>query len=411
MDFKTSDDDIKTEFTVEELTASLDIDAIGRCLATLISDEIAIISTGGTFLCGNAEFNGIQKIPITLDFEPIAWLICNNESKGQAAAQLLRVLFTNRARYQMAANMHKTVSLLDFNALQNRNQELQIANHRIQALVDSLEDKVQEQVAVIETNQRKLYEHAKLSAVGQLAAGMAHEINNPIGFITSNFNAQSRYLNKIQDFFSRNLELLTGPVLEDFRESNICRALENINVTISESLDGCVRIRDIVKDLRVFANIDQGEWDSIDLVVIIESVCHIIRGRYRNASCITLQIAPLPFIHGQPGFLAEALFSLVSNALEAVSGQQYGHVNIQSSQDDEWLYIQVEDNGPGIAPELKDKIFEPFFTTKAVGEGTGLGLSTCRDIVSAHKGKLQVENRSGGGTCVRISLPLKANVP
>src|SRR5690606_30863532 len=184
-----------------------------------------------------------------------------------------------------------------------------------------------EQVAVIENNQRKLYEHAKLAAVGQLAAGMAHEINNPIGFITSNFNAQIRYCNKIRDFFTRNLERLPEDVLADYRDTNLAKVINNLNSVTSESIDGCNRIRDIVKDLRVFASIDQADWSNMDLNAIIHSVCHVLQGRFANADCIHFHSVPLPIFQGQPGFIAEALFSLISNALEAVANQGAPEVN------------------------------------------------------------------------------------
>ena len=400
-------EDIRTEFTAEELSASLNMRDIGRQLTALLADDIAIVSSGGTLLYGKSNFSGGHRFAITLDFEPIAWLICNHADNGAAAAQLLQVLFANRARYQMAADMHKSVTLADFNALQEKNLALESANRHIQSLVDSLEEKVHEQVTVIENNQRKLYEHAKLAAVGQLAAGMAHEINNPIGFITSNFNAQIRYCNKIRDFFARNIDRLPDDVLTDYRDTNLGKVIGNLNGVINESIDGCNRIRDIVKDLRVFANIDQADWSNMDINAIIHSVCHVLQGRFDNAHCLHFQSVPLPIFQGQPGFIAEALFSLISNALEAVAHQDDAQVDIRASHDNQQVVISIEDNGPGIPSALAEKIFDPFFTTKAVGEGTGLGLSTSRDIVSAHGGRLQVENRSGGGTRATISLPLQ----
>lgn len=403
-------DDIKTEFSAEELCASLNMGDIGRQLATMLSSDIAIVSAGGTCLYGNVATEG-HRYPVILDFEPIAWLICQKGEAGASGARLLRVLFSSRARYQMAADMHKAVTLADFQALQEKNQALENANQRIQALVDSLEEKVREQVAVIEHNQRKLYENAKHAAVGQLAAGVAHEINNPIGFITSNFSAQARYCKKIEDFFTRNSAHFPQDILADYQNANLPKVFGNLNNVINESLEGCIRIRDIVKDLRVFANIDQADWASVDLNALIESVCHIIRSRFSNADCIQVQLAALPFVQAQGGFIAEAIFSLISNAIEAVSNQQGGEVNISTRLDGQHIAICIEDNGPGIPVELAEKVFDPFFTTKAVGEGTGLGLSTCRDIVSAHHGQLTLERRHSGGTRATIRLPLQEENP
>lgn len=399
--------DINTEFSAEELCRSLDLNAIGNALCSLLDAPLALRTCKGTLLYGEPELVATQRHPLTLDFEPIAWLeSARTDPRLSDAAALLQTLLRNRARYQMAADMHKSVTMADFEALQQSNAELAAANERYRALAASLEQKVEEQVRTIEAGQRRLFESAKLAAVGQLAAGVAHEINNPIGFINSNCSAQARYQNKLQSFFDDYLDQLPAAVRAAFSERKLDRVLKSWGEVIEESMAGCRRVRDIVQALRVFASIDQEAWSAIDLNAMLDNVLNIIRCRFHHAHCISLDSSAVPFIHGQPGYIAEACYSLLSNALEAAEDAPEPAIEIHFEAGPDSVSILISDNGPGIAPQDLERAFDPFFTTKAVGAGTGLGLSSCRDIATAHGGTVHLRNRQPRGVEARLTLPL-----
>ncbi|WP_406699337.1 PAS domain-containing protein [Singulisphaera sp. Ch08] len=256
----------------------------------------------------------------------------------------------------------------------------------------------------------------KLSALGQLVAGVAHEINNPLAFVTSDVSVLKREVGHLRDLLTLCLEAsdtlavhrpeLLAKIRERADRVDLPFMLENLDGLLNRSNEGLRRIRQIVKDLRDFARLDERDFKNVNLNDGIASTVNIIRGRARTKGVDLLtDLAPLPSVACYPGELNQVLLNLLSNAIDATNPG--GRVTIKTHAVDEGVEIHVTDTGKGIDPAIRHKIFDPFFTTKPVGEGTGLGLSISYGIVRAHGGTIDVESELGQGATFIIRLPLE----
>lgn len=329
-------------------------------------------------------------VPIEFNLETVAWVNCPQRAEIQPAiAGLVEFVLHFVGKYRMAANLHNDATEASFAELQRQNAALQASEARYKALSEQLQERVDAQVKVIETAQQQLYESARLRAVGQLAAGVAHEINNPIGFIISNMRVASDYLDDLGNRSVR--DTATAELLDDFK------------ALINESADGARRIASIVADLKTISNIDQTDFVRGDINALIASTCHLFETRKPETVRLAFMPGQIPEIRIYPAKLSQAFYNIIDNAIKAVSHD--GNVSVTTMANDGSVEIAVDDDGCGVPDDILAKIFDPFFTTRPVGEGAGLGLTVARDIVAAHKGSLQLIGRESGGTRVSIRLP------
>ncbi|PAU65758.1 two-component sensor histidine kinase [Pseudomonas sp. PIC25] len=325
--------------------------------------------------------------PLEFNLETIGWLRGDLPAERlHAAARLVEFVLMFVAKYRLAANLHNDTTEASFAELQRQHAALQASEARYKALSEQLQERVEDQVKVIEQAQQQLYETARLRAVGQLAAGVAHEINNPIGFITSNLRVAGDYLDELAEKIpgGHSASLL----LDDFR------------ALLRESLSGTQRIARIVADLKTFSNIDQADFIPCDLNALLTTSCHLLQAESQQAIDVQLDLAPLPKLAGYPAKLSQAFFNVLDNAAKAIDAE--GVIRVSSRQVDGVIEVTIEDNGPGIPPDVQERIFDPFFTTRAVGSGTGLGLSVARDIMRAHRGEILLDSQVGAGTRVTL---------
>jgi PAS domain S-box-containing protein len=252
------------------------------------------------------------------------------------------------------------------------------------------------------TDQRRSREHLvqadKLAAIGTLAAGVAHEINNPIGFISSNLNTMGKYLQKIQLIMAK-----PSGVGDEDREV-LAAMLQDFGDAVSESIEGTTRVRNIVADLKSFSRVDRAEKELANLNDGINSTLNIVWNELKYTCKVDKQLGDIPDLYCIPNQLNQVFMNILINAGHAVKNDQ-GLITIKTWSDDENIYASVEDNGVGIPPENIKKIFEAFFTTKEVGKGTGLGLSLVYDIVKKHGGQIDVWSEVGVGTRFTVTLP------
>lgn len=265
----------------------------------------------------------------------------------------------------------------------------------------------------LEEAQNQLLQSEKLASIGQLAAGVAHELNNPIGFVNSNLGTLDEYL---EDLFAiidaceplHEGSAAEGKQLESVRrlkaEKNYAYIKADIAALMAESRDGLLRVRKIVQDLKDFSRVGEAEWQWADVHKGLDSTLNIVWNDLKYKCKVNKDYGELPEIHCLPSQLNQVFLNLLVNAGQAIV--EHGEITIRTDRDGDNVWVEVADTGSGIPRENLNRIFEPFFTTKPVGKGTGLGLSLSYGIVVKHHGRIEVKSEVGKGSTFRIVLPI-----
>lgn len=339
---------------------------------------------------------------LAVELEPIGWLLgpAARAAALEAAAALLRQTLVARQRYQMASALHLESVHADYLALLDKHHALEQSEARYRALAAELEARVAEQVGTIEMRQRQLYQAERLASVGQLAAGVAHEINNPLGFVRSNLNSARQYLAQLE----AARQAFTAGDSQAWRKIDADFLLADFAELLRDSVDGVDRIAAIVRDLKGFSSIDRDEHATVDLGASLAELGRLLQGRLPPGARLGHEGETCAALRCRPGLLQQALFNLLDNALKAIGAG--GRITIRCHQTPGWQHLQIVDDGEGIAPEHLARVFDPFFTTRPVGAGIGLGLTLARDIVLAHRGEIAIDSVPGTGTRVSLRLPL-----
>jgi len=259
----------------------------------------------------------------------------------------------------------------------------------------------------------KLLQSEKLAAIGQLAAGVAHEINTPIGFISSNLVSLQKYTQRLVDFIQAQATALdqlhdtaiTAPLAAARKNGKIDYITGDIQELIMESLDGANKVKEIVQDLKNFARADEKEPVPADINTCLDNTLAMVRNELKYKATVKREFSELPDLLCFPRKLGQAFTNLLVNAAQAI--ESHGEIIVRTWQENEAILVAIADTGSGIAEENLLKIFDPFFTTKEVGQGTGLGLSITHDIITkAHHGEITVTSELGRGTTFTVRLPL-----
>jgi len=265
----------------------------------------------------------------------------------------------------------------------------------------------------LEQAHNQLLQSEKLASIGQLAAGVAHELNNPIGFVHSNLGTLDGYVRDLMfiiEAYATALaeggESLARTRMDQIRkERDFDYVQQDIFQLVSESRDGLDRLRRIVQDLKTFARVGSQDWEYADLNQGLESTLNIVWNELKYKCTVVKELAVLPPVYCQVSQLNQVFMNLLVNAGHAIEVK--GEITLRSRlADDGMVVIEVIDTGKGIPPENMARIFDPFFTTKPVGKGTGLGLSLSYTIVQSHQGRIEVESQPGQGTTFRVILPV-----
>jgi two-component system, NtrC family, sensor kinase len=275
--------------------------------------------------------------------------------------------------------------------------------------------------------QSQIIQSEKLASIGQLAAGVAHEMNTPVGFVASNFETLQKYFKKFKTLLEMHAELARMILTSDKEQLNAKLAeinkaatdmkigfvLEDIGALFEESKEGLTRVTKIIQNLRDFSRIDQAEaFDKFDLNHGIEATLIVARNAIKYHADVVTEFADIPHIPCNASQINQVFLNVLVNAAQAIESQHRetnGSIRIKTYSDDTHVICKITDDGPGIPANVIEKIFDPFFTTKPAGKGTGLGLSVSYDIiVRKHKGELLVKSVVGKGTEFTIKLPIKA---
>jgi two-component system, NtrC family, sensor kinase len=302
-------------------------------------------------------------------------------------------------------------------------QEREMLAAQLEKMNEDLREKVEEQATL-------LIQSEKMSSIGMLAAGVAHEINNPISFIKSNLTTLLEYSRVIAELYelyqgvrnlhaageAKSLSALLGKISQIEEKQKMRLILKDMIDLVEESLEGTNRVRKIVSDLKTFSRIDQAEQQSINLNDALDTALNILWNEIKNKAKIVREYGDLPPVPCFPQKISQVFMNILINSVQAM--KEWGTIRIatryepghQNGKGDE-VQVLIADTGQGIRKENLPKIFDPFFTTKPVGQGTGLGLSISYDIVKAHAGKIEVASEEGVGTTFCITLPVDGLVP
>jgi signal transduction histidine kinase len=271
--------------------------------------------------------------------------------------------------------------------------------------------------AELERLQAQIVQSEKMASLGQLAAGIAHELNNPVGFIYGNMdllNESIKGLTRLLNYYDQAAlpEDVAAGSARLKEQIDYAATLDDLSSIIGDCRDGARRIRDIVQNLRTFSRLDHAEFAKSDIHEGIDSTVRLLSGYY-SSDTITLirDYGELPQIDSFTGQLNQVWMNLLANAAQAVSGKGGGAVRIRTRVEEENVVVAIQDTGDGISAEHLNRIFDPFYTTKPVGEGTGLGLSISFGIVERHGGSIKVDTRINEGTTFTVRLPIHIQMP
>ncbi len=277
----------------------------------------------------------------------------------------------------------------------------------------AVSDELERAYGELKATQAKIVQQEKMASIGQLAAGVAHEINNPMGFISSNLGTMRKYLGRLAEhvaFVSNAIDSLPDDefrqgILEQRKTLKIDYLLEDGKDLIDECLEGAERVRSIVQNLKSFSRVDESECKPVDINECLESTIKIVWNELKYKATLIRDLGTLPMTRCYPQQLNQVFMNLLVNASQAIETQ--GEIRVRTWQEVDSVCASVSDTGCGIPEGVLSRIFEPFFTTKDVGKGTGLGLSITYDIIKKHKGEIFVESRPGEGTTFTIRLPIQ----
>jgi two-component system NtrC family sensor kinase len=299
---------------------------------------------------------------------------------------------------------------------------LRAMEQRVAASTASLADAYRQ----LKASQAQLVQSEKMASLGQMVAGVAHEINTPLGYVRNNVEITQSVFEQLREVLSDHELLLNMMASEepdeeaihaqllkassataDLRES---KTLEDTEALLKDTLFGTDQIKELVVNLRNFSRLDQARLAEVNLNDSLEQTLVIARNVLKGRVEIIRRLENIPPVSCSPSQINQVFLNLISNAAQAIEHDE-GRLLLKTESDGEHVHVSIQDNGKGIAQENLQKIFDPFFTTKPIGQGTGLGLSICYQIVQAHGGNIRVASIPGKGSRFVVSLPIASALP
>lgn len=326
------------------------------------------------------------------------------EAAGRILQTALDCAVKSALKRMLTTETHTAVVDLSYLELKEKNEKLLASESRFRELAESLDRKVKERTEELRRAYAHMLQQEKLVSIGQLAAGVAHEINNPLGFIISNLTTLERYTDRFREML-RLFQKATNDkaVGERWAELKMDYTIDDTMALLRQTLEGARRAAKIVKDLRGFSHIDDGPASSIDVNEEIERTMSVLRQTIPSDAKIEYDLQKVPLITAHAASVCQVFYNLIHNALQA---RPVGLVlRIMTRSADGTVSIIIADNGPGIPENIKERIFDPFFTTKEVGQGTGMGLTVVYEIMREHGGSVSAVNEPSGGAAFTVTFP------
>ncbi len=373
-----------------------------------------------TMPCSAAQQETV-KATLLLEGEPVGELRLVAQQRGSAAAlqnmadllrHALNSLISGNLKRILTTEMHTQVVNMSYEELLDANQRLQASEKKYRDLAANLDRRVQERTEELKRAYAQLIQQEKMASIGQLAAGIAHEINNPLGFVLSNLKTLQRYCDRFTEMHALYHEWIVAGVDASRAREQEQHERERLKIAVveddladvfEESFTGVLRVKKIVADLKGFTHIDALGEEQIDLHQEIERVLSVLAHEIPAGTRITKNFSELPPLTCLGSQVGQLFLNLLRNAFQSRS--EGLEVEISTIWEGHQFTIVIADNGPGIPDDIREKIFEPFFTTRDVGQGVGLGLSVAYDVVKELHGKIHCSERPGGGAVFEINLP------
>ena len=385
-----------------------DVSKIDGSISKIAIPDLIKEKESGYFV-SDAVFDDVKRIYAfeRLKNQPLAVIVGVEENQALAEYErLLRSYLVLGGLLTLLIVAFTTIAIL----MLSKSQAL---NVRLQKSYNDMESAKQSELDM----SQRLTQSEKLAALGQLAAGVAHEINNPIGYVNSNLGALRQYFGIFEKIITSYEAYVSSRNAGEFNITDNPEALkkklnfefirQDIGATLSESQEGIVRVKNIVDDLKNFSRNDSNtQWLPFDLHKAIQSTLNIVNFEVKYRADVVLEFSEIPEVECVPSQLNQVFLNLIMNAAQAQSPETRGKIVISTGTVEDKVWVEVSDNGVGIAKENLNKIFEPFFTTKEQGAGTGLGLSLSYGIIQKHRGSLTVSSEPGVGTTFRIEIPV-----
>ncbi len=412
--------DEKGRFLWTEGAASDPAELQSRTIRAL---EQGIPKEPGTLKRTDDERDAYGLSPFYHEGEPIGFLFVSmpDSLNGDLRSGLteipvasLNTIIRNNVKRLLTTEIHTTVVNQSYEELLESNRQLSIFGKKYKELAETLEKRVEERTAELKLVHTRLLQQEKMASIGQLAAGVAHEINNPIGFIYSNLNTLKKYtgnLIKMLEFYRSGMRgSAAEPAFlkqseELYGNLKVDLIIGDIHDLLQQSLNGSERIKNIVADLKGFSHIDEAARGEIDINAELDKTISVLSHEIADkAANIIKDYGRIPALYGNPGLLCQVFLNIILNALQSKDNSPA--ITIRTKQCGEAILISIADDGRGIPGNIRGRIFDPFFTTKDVGKGMGMGLSVAYDIAAAHGGGIEVKSDAGKGSEFIVTLPL-----
>jgi two-component system, NtrC family, sensor kinase len=343
-----------------------------------------------------------QQIAAVTAGKPAADAFADSEHTADTATSIL--LGAMQRLYGVVSEQNQNLAAINQSLetrIAERTAELQQSN----AKLETEQRELTQLLAKVEETQQQLMQSEKMAAIGQLAAGVAHEINNPVGFVNSNIGTLKTYTNQLLTVIAAYENGDPAAIAAARQKADLEFLREDLPTLILESQDGLSRVTRIVQDLKDFSHVDEAEQQQADLNAGIESTLNVVANEIKYKAEVHRQLGDIPAVRCVPAQINQVFMNLLVNAAQAIETR--GSITIRSGTENGFVWFDVEDTGKGMSEEVQRRIFEPFYTTKPVGKGTGLGLSLSYDIiVKKHGGRFDVRSTPGIGTCFRLWLPV-----
>lgn len=385
----------------------------GACGAEIVDNDRLLLAA-----CGEESPHGVSRA-IFVEGEPVGTVSVYAADSGttlEGVADMLhaaiQTLINGAMKRLLTSEAHTTIVNQSYEELLEGNRRLSASEQQYRELAATLEIKVRERTEELDRAYATMLQKEKLAAIGGLAAGMAHEINNPIGFVISNLRTLTKYAAKLKDMLQFYRTTCQPAIPEDlareaearWRELKLGFVFTDIDALVEQSLGGAERVQKLVADMKGFSHVDETGSVVTDVNLELEQTLSVLHHEIRQGTVLDLNLGAVPKVKLNSALLSQAFLQIIQNDLQLNTPDL--KITLTTAQQGDNVLIKIADNGPGIPPDNLDRIFEPFFTTKDVGQGTGMGLALAQQAVQACGGTIAVSCPPDGGTIFTLSVPI-----